>query len=130
MRTKSVENCSNLINELKKMANTTSYEISKELKQLIARYKPTDSEEAWNEFNSVFQSQNPDFFGKLEKHYPNLNTNEKRIAAFMYMNMTTKEISSTTLQSVESIRKARIRLRKKFGVEKKVTLHSFMQTIK
>ena len=54
---------------------------------------------------------------KLLKHYPNLTVNERRLCAFLNMNLTTKEISAITRQSVQSINTARTRLRRKLGLK-------------
>ena len=70
----------------------------------------------WEEFELRFNKVNGEFYQKLTTSYPNLTLNEKRLCAFLLMNMTTKEISSITGQSVDAIGKARTRLRKKLGI--------------
>ena len=70
----------------------------------------------WEEFEMRFNKVNSDFYQRLTARFPNLTLNEKRLCAFLLMNMTTKEISSITGQSTTAIGKARTRLRKKLNL--------------
>lgn len=72
--------------------------------------------QVWDEFEMRFNKVNSDFYQKLSSRFPDLTNNEKRLSAFLMMNMTTKEINSITGQSPEAISKARTRLRKKLGI--------------
>lgn len=76
-----------------------------------------DSDTRWNELNKYVPELNSDMLKKLLKHYPNLTVNERRLCAFLNMNLTTKEISAITRQSVQSINTARTRLRRKLGLK-------------
>ena len=67
-----------------------------------------------------------DFYDALNKKFPDLTPNEKRLCAFLRLNMTTKEISAITHQSVQSINMARFRLRKKMNMEHDDNLISFL----
>jgi len=82
---------------------------------------------AWEEFEICFQDIHSDFYRKLEIRYPSLSINEKRLCAFLRLNMTTKEIASITQQSTNSIEVARTRLRKKLNLSNKdISLTSFI----
>lgn len=70
----------------------------------------------WEEFEMRFNKVNSEFYQKLADRFPDLTNNEKRLCAFLIMNMNTKDISSITGQSVDAIGKARTRLRKKLGI--------------
>lgn len=89
-----------------------------ELKLIVSKYKIDTFEETWNEFQINFESRYPNFYSKLNNAAPDLTANEKRLCAFIRMNMTVKEISILTLQTPDSIRKARMRLRKKLNLSK------------
>lgn len=52
------------------------------------------------------------------KVHPNLSLNERRLAAFLKLQLTTKEIASITGQSIRALEIARTRLRKKIGLTK------------
>lgn len=98
------------------------------LNAIIKQMRANIDKTTWNEFEIRFQQIHKDFYTKLNKKVPNLTLNEKRLCAFLYLNMTTKEISSITFQSVKSIEVARSRLRKKIDIEKD-SLISFLQNL-
>lgn len=73
----------------------------------------------------------PDFstgsFQNLIRDFPNLTVNERRLCALLSKNLSTKEISMITHQSVNSITMARARLRNKFGLTgSPVSLQEFL----
>jgi len=70
----------------------------------------------WEEFEFRFNKIHPNFYTRLEKDKPNLSNNEKRLCAFLLMEMSSKEISNITGQSIHSINVARTRLRRKLGL--------------
>lgn len=70
----------------------------------------------WNEFELRFQHVHNSFYEKLNEINPELTTNERRLCAFLRLNMTTKEIAAITGQSQRSIDVARTRLRKKLNL--------------
>lgn len=70
---------------------------------------------------------NSDLYRKLIKDFPNLTPNESRICVLVAMNMTTKQISDITSQSVDAINMSRTRLRRKLGITgKNVGLQEFL----
>lgn len=71
---------------------------------------------AWNEFEVRFNQVHTEFYHKLNAINPDLSPNERRLCAFLRLNMTTKEIASITGQTVRSIEVARTRLRKKINL--------------
>lgn len=80
----------------------------------------------WNEFNLIFQNLHQDFYQKLYEAHNNLTPNEKRLCAFIKLNLSTKEISSITFQSTKSIEIARSRLRKKLGLNRDESLSLYL----
>ncbi len=94
-----------------------SPQFRKENQELIAGIihdlEKTMEDSVWNEFEMRFQHVHNDFYNKLNELNPDLTTNERRLCAFLRLNMTTKEIASITGQSQRSIEVARTRLRKK-----------------
>lgn len=67
----------------------------------------------WKDFELRFLQMHGEFYEKLVNACPDLTPNERRLCAFLKMDMSTKEISVITGQSVRSINMARFRLRKK-----------------
>jgi tetratricopeptide (TPR) repeat protein len=70
----------------------------------------------WDDFEIRFLNVHNNFYENLQEKFPELTANEKRISAFIRLNMSTKEISSITNQTPHSINIARTRLRKKLGL--------------
>jgi len=83
----------------------------------------------WEEFERRFQQVHEDFYEKLRLKYSDLTPNEIKICAFMKLNMTTKDISAITFQSVKSIQVARNRMRKKMGITRDENLISIIQQL-
>jgi tetratricopeptide (TPR) repeat protein len=73
-------------------------------------------DELWKEFTLRFKEVHSDFYNTLISKYPNLSPNEQKLCAFLRLNMTSKEISELTGQSVSTIEIARHRLRQKLGI--------------
>jgi len=71
---------------------------------------------AWEEFEYRFQQMHNGFYDRLNQRYPNLTLNERRLCALLLLDMTTKEISDITGQSVRAVNLGRIRLRGKLGI--------------
>lgn len=87
-------------------------------------------DELWKEFTLRFKEVHSDFYNSLLSHYPNLSPNEQKLCAFLRLNMTTKEISELTGQTVSTIEIARHRLRQKLGITNSdVNLITFLSQI-
>jgi hypothetical protein len=83
----------------------------------IIRDIESGSTEPWTEFEHRFQEVHAGFYERLMSKYPELTSNERRLCAFLRLDMSTKEISNLTGQSVKAITQARFRLRSKLGIE-------------
>lgn len=71
---------------------------------------------AWEEFEYRFQQIHSGFYERLRQLHPDLTLNERRLCAFLRLDMMTKEISDITGQSIHAIKMARVRLRSKLGL--------------
>ncbi|RLD31659.1 MAG: hypothetical protein DRI83_12030 [Bacteroidetes bacterium] len=80
----------------------------------------------WQEFEKTYMDVHKDFHIALTTRYPKLTANDRKICAFILMNMSTKDISSITYQSPQSIKIARYRLRKKLGLTRSENLSAFL----
>lgn len=101
----------------------------KVVQEIIQELNAASSMDAWKEFEIRFQQVHTDFYKKLLDAVPNLTLNERKLCAFLRLNMTTKEISAITFQSVNSIIMARSRLRKKLGMDRDENLIAFLERI-
>lgn len=70
----------------------------------------------WEEFHHYFTKIYSGFFTSLEKDYPGLTLSEKRLCAFLKLDMSTKDIATLTYQNYKSVEVARTRLRKRLDL--------------
>ena len=100
------------------------------VQKVIEGFESDQDAMLWKEFEIRFTEVHKEFYAKLAKINPNLTLNEKRLCAFLLLNMTTKEISCITGQSIKAIEQARFRLRKQLGItNNQITLSDFLSSI-
>jgi tetratricopeptide (TPR) repeat protein len=107
----------NLINNISEKLRATLPKLDDEayivVNSLISELHYSLNNKRWDEFEIRFNKVHPHFIRNLEKEYPKLSNNERKLCAFLLMNMSSKDISSITGQTVHSINIARSRLRNK-----------------
>lgn len=96
------------------------------INNVISELDKSITEDTWTEFEVRFQEVHVDFYNSLSRQFPDLTPNELRLCAFLRLNMTSKEISTITYQSSESIKTARYRLRKKLGLDRDENLIAYL----
>lgn len=87
-----------------------------ELWRLLNELKINQSGNALADFEFRFGSLYVGFFEKLMEEFPNLSLNDRRLSAFLKLQLTTKEIAAITGQSIRAVELGRIRLRKKIAL--------------
>jgi DNA-binding CsgD family transcriptional regulator/flagellar basal body-associated protein FliL len=115
-----------LAEKLKKLSLSDHSENTSIVKSIIHELERTSNPDNWKEFEIRFQKVHTDFYRKLSEQFPDLTPNELKLCAFLRLNMSTKEISSITFQSQNSIMVARSRLRQKLGITKDENLVTFL----
>ena len=91
--------------------------------------KQNTSDKDWEVFKSYFSEVHNDFDQKLKTLYPDISEKEIRLAAFLRMNLTTKEIAATLNVLPDSILKSKYRLKKKLSLDKETDLTGFLNTL-
>lgn len=86
------------------------------LEKILKSIRTSDRDTSWKEFEVRFTQVHKEFYDKLNRKFPDLTPNERKLCAFLRLNMTTKDIASITHQSAHSINVARTRLRKKLNL--------------
>ncbi|WP_300689005.1 LuxR C-terminal-related transcriptional regulator [Chryseobacterium sp.] len=78
-------------------------------------------------FWSHFQLNFPNFTKRMLEIHPNLKTSELTLSAYLYLGLTTKEISQYTFKSVKTVENNRYNLRKKINIESEKDLSIWIQ---
>lgn len=91
--------------------------------------KENASDKDWEVFKTYFSEVHNDFDQKLKTISPEVSEKEIRLAAFLRMNLTTKEIAATLNVLPDSILKSKYRLKKKLGLDKGTDLTTFLNTL-
>ena len=100
--------------------------ILSELKNEIS-HKPKS--ETWNQFDMHLKEVHPDFHNHLITTCPAISPAELKLAAFLRLNMPTKDIASIMFLTVDSVRTARTRLRKKLNLKESDNLTVFLLSL-
>lgn len=119
-------------NSIKENLVTELQHSDKPILSIDEEVKPISGQQAqlWKDFEVRFLQAHTNFYDKLLAVCPDLTLNERRLCAFLKMDMSTKEISVITGQSVRSINMARFRLRKKLNLTNSETsLFEFLASI-
>lgn len=100
------------------------------VKDLKSKIKDKMDKEVWIEFEKRFKDVHNDFYVRLNEKYPSLTPNEKKLCAFLRLNLTSKQIGDLTGQKITAIELARHRLRKKMNIcDMKISLVQFIEMI-
>lgn len=119
---------SSIAKELSRYKNDFSQKNQLVIQRIINELLKNSTKKAWEEFEVHFQEVHVDFYQNLHKEFPDLTVNEKRLCAFLKLNLTTKEIAAITHQSTDAINMARFRLRKKLGIDSEDDLVGFLSS--
>lgn len=115
------------LTEIEKNTDTTTGK--QKTNTLISDYKRLSYNSNWDEFEILFEKVHSSFYEKLNTQFPTLTANDRKICAFLKLNMSSKEITQITFQSEEALKKARLRLRQKLGIDREINLVTFLQNI-
>lgn len=83
------------------------------LQDILDSHLMTDKN--WNQFKNQFILEYPDFYNKLIREYTDLTPANMRIVLLQYLKFKNSEIASLLGITVEAVKKAKQRLKKKLG---------------
>jgi DNA-binding CsgD family transcriptional regulator len=84
------------------------------------------SEQDWKLFETNFNKVHEQFLRHLIEHYPSLSQGDLKLAAYLRMNLSTKEIAQLLNITHRSVELKRYRLRKKLNIDADTNLSEFM----
>ncbi len=116
----------NLVNQLENLIIIPPEKMYAKTKSIIRELKNKTNEDFWTQFETTFGQINQSFYKNIFHAFPSLTGNERKISAFLKMNLSTKDISNITHQSIRSIEMARSRLRKKLHLKRTDNLTKFL----
>lgn len=85
-----------------------------------------EADHDWEIFEASFNRVHDDFFKRLMQDYPDLTPGDLRLAAYLKMNLSSKEIAPLLNISIRGVENKRYRLRKKTGLPEDANLTEFM----
>ncbi|NBC57641.1 MAG: hypothetical protein GVY05_05070 [Bacteroidetes bacterium] len=91
--------------------------------------KESAGEKDWEVFKSYFTEVHNNFDKKIKAACENITEKEIRLASFLRMNLTTKEIASILNVLPDSVLKSKYRLKKKLALTKNDDLQDFLNTL-
>jgi ligand-binding sensor domain-containing protein/DNA-binding CsgD family transcriptional regulator len=96
----------------------------KGLRQIVDKHKNPDEE--WKVFEMSFNKTYDNYLVKLSTQFPGLTPADLKMAAYIRMNISSKEIAGLLNISLKSIEMARYRLRKKLNLQREQNLTEFL----
>lgn len=104
---------------------------SKEFQKIIRLIdSELDVTQEWEQFTEHFDQVHSNFLKKLKEQWPDLTPTELKMAAYLRLNLTTKEIAHLMSISIRGVETGRYRLRKKLGLTSNETsLYDFLISI-
>ena len=84
------------------------------------------SEQDWKLFEANFNKVHEQFLKRLTDHYPDLSQGDLKLAAYLRMNLSTKEIAQLLNITQRSVELKRYRLRKKLAIDTDTNISEFM----
>ncbi|MDP5120060.1 MAG: LuxR C-terminal-related transcriptional regulator, partial [Spirosomaceae bacterium] len=91
--------------------------------------KNLHKETSWELFQDAFNTTDKDFLKTLSERHPKLTPNDLRLAAYLRLNLASKEIAPLLNISYKSVEIKRYRLRKKLQLEKADNLVQYILDI-
>ncbi|WP_298533853.1 tetratricopeptide repeat protein [uncultured Algibacter sp.] len=101
-----------------------------EFRRLVMLLKKEKAEDKdWETFKSYFSEVHNNFDNKLKTIYADITEKEIRLASFLRMNLSTKEIASMLNVLPDSVLKSKYRLKKKLKLDRETDLNQFLNTL-
>jgi ligand-binding sensor domain-containing protein/DNA-binding CsgD family transcriptional regulator len=91
--------------------------------------KETSSDEHWTIFETNFEQVHEEFLKRLKEKHPDITPKELKLAAYLRMNISTKEIATLMNITSRGVEISRYRLRKKLNIDRQTNLIDYVLSI-
>jgi len=91
--------------------------------------KGIEQKDKWVVFEKNFDQVHENFLHRLKEMHPDLTSKDMRLAAYLRMNLASKEIAPLMNISVRSLEISRYRLRKKLNIGREQNLYDYLINI-
>jgi ligand-binding sensor domain-containing protein/DNA-binding CsgD family transcriptional regulator len=86
-----------------------------------------EHDDDWQKFSQHFDFVYDNYLKRLGRQYPALTTGDKKLCAYLKMDLSSKEIAPLMNMTIRSVEMTRHRLRKKLGLSREDNLSDFLQ---
>jgi DNA-binding CsgD family transcriptional regulator len=118
-----------ILNDIQNIEPKGSGSLKKQIKALKNEIDNNlANENYWDKLQENFDIVYDNYFQRLSQTYPNLTLNDKKICAYLKLNLSSKEIAPLLNISYRSVEMLRYRLRKKLELDREVNLTDFLQS--
>lgn len=105
-----------------------SRQTNKKLEKIIRNINENiEHDDDWSKFEKEFDAINQNFIRRLSEQYKGLTVNDKKLCAYLKMNLVSKDIAPLMNISVRGVEISRYRLRKKLNLDRETNLTEFLQ---
>ncbi|WP_342646119.1 tetratricopeptide repeat protein [Mucilaginibacter sp. CSA2-8R] len=117
-------------NTLQQMVKDDKRDQKKQMQQMVHQINQSfNHEQQWKEFTAALEQVHQRFFERLKEISTDLTPTDIRLIALIKVNMDSKDISGLLGISMDSLRVARHRLRKKLNLDQGENLSAFIQSL-
>jgi len=101
---------------------------NKELIQRVIKHinQDIDTDQDWRQFKIHFDKVHEDFLERLKCQFPDITPKDLQLAAYLRLNLSSKEIASMMNITIRSIEGCRYRLRKHLNLSSETNLSEFI----
>ncbi len=120
----------NYKNRLQSLSNKAKESVKKGLYVVIEDIeKEIADDKEWAYIEPRLDKFHNNFITKLREKHPNLTLSEIKIAAYVRMNLTSKEISEFMHKTIRAVENDRYRLRKKINLDSNESLQTYLMNL-
>ena len=91
--------------------------------------KEIDDDKEWKYIEPRLDKFYNDFITKLRDKHPDLTLSEIKVASYVRMNLTSKEISEFMRKTIRAVENDRYRLRKKIRLDSNESLQKYLMDL-